>query len=209
MAATDPKTAAETRAMDTATRLEPELPALRQRLLRQARLAVHDSAHAEDLVQDTLIAVVQQWAGYRGDAALSTWAISILRHKVADWYRSPIARREVQMPDSESDDAIDAALADQFDESGHWREAVPEWQQPEQNSERKQMMQTLDGCLSCLPAQTRRVFMMREWLGFESDEIREQLGLSADNVRTILHRARMSLRACRQQRWFGGTAGRP
>ena len=136
-----------------------------------------------------------------------------LRHKVADWYRSPIARREVQMPNGdnkgESDDAIDAALADQFDESGHWREAVPEWQQPEQNSERKQMMQTLDGCLSCLPAQTRRVFMMREWLGFESDEIREQLGLSADNVRTILHRARMSLRACMQQRWFGGTAGRP
>lgn len=183
------------------TRLEAELPALRQRLMRQARLAIHDSAHAEDLVQDTLIAVVQQWTTYRGDAALSTWAISILRHKVADWYRSPVARREVQMPDGEGD-AIDAALADQFDESGHWREAVPAWQQPEQQTERKQMVQTLDGCLSCLPAQTRRVFMMREWVGFESDEIREQLGLSADNVRTILHRARMSLRACMQKRWF-------
>ena len=59
--------------MDT-TLLESELPALRQRLMRQARLAVHDSAHAEDLVQDTLIAVVQQAATYRGDAALSTWA---------------------------------------------------------------------------------------------------------------------------------------
>jgi RNA polymerase sigma-70 factor (ECF subfamily) len=190
--------------MDT-TRLEPELPALRQRLLRQARLAVHDSAHAEDLVQETLIAVVQQSATYRGDAALSTWAISILRHKVADWYRSPSARREVQMPDGEGDAAIDAALAGQFDESGHWREAVPAWQQPEHQAERRQMMQTLDGCLSCLPAQTRRVFMMREWLGLESDEIRAQLGLSADNVRTILHRARLSLRACMQQRWFDGS----
>ena len=86
---------------DTPTALEAELPALRQRLLRQARLAVHDSAHAEDLVQDTLIAVVQQRPAFRGDAALSTWAISILRHKVADWYRSPQARREVQMPDGE------------------------------------------------------------------------------------------------------------
>jgi RNA polymerase sigma-70 factor, ECF subfamily len=189
------------------TRLESELPALRRRLVRQARLAVHDSALAEDLVQDTLMAVVQQGSTYRGDAALATWAISILRHKVADWYRSPSARREVQMPDGEGD-AIDAALAEQFDESGHWREAVPEWQQPEQANERRQMMQTLDGCLSCLPAPTRRVFMMREWLGLESDEIREQLGLSADNVRTILHRARMSLRACMQQRWFGGAAGK-
>jgi RNA polymerase sigma-70 factor, ECF subfamily len=190
----------------TNTPLEAELPALRRRLLRQARLAVHDSAHAEDLVQDTLIAVVQQWPEFRGDAALSTWAISILRHKVADWYRSPLARREVQMPNGEGD-AIDAALADQFDDSGHWREAVPAWQQPEHQAERKQLMQTLDSCLSCLPAQTRRVFMMREWLGFESDEIREQLGLSADNVRTILHRARLSLRACLQQRWFGESPG--
>jgi RNA polymerase sigma-70 factor, ECF subfamily len=190
--------------MDT-TRLEPELPALRQRLMRQARLAVHDSAHAEDLVQDTLIAVVQQWSTYRGDAALSTWAIAILRHKVADWYRSPTAKRERQLPE-EGEAALDAALASQFDETGHWREAVPEWQQPEQENERKQMMQALDGCLSCLPVQTRRVFMMREWLGFETDEIRVQLGLSADNVRTILHRARLSLRDCMQRQWFGSAA---
>jgi RNA polymerase sigma-70 factor (ECF subfamily) len=184
--------------------LESELPALRQRLLRQARLAVQDSARAEDLVQDTLIAVVEQYPAYRGDAALSTWAISILRHKVADWYRSPVANRETQLPDRSGSDeaALDAALAEQFDESGAWREAVPAWQQPEQHSERKQMMQTLEGCMSCLPAQTRRVFMMREWLGFESDEIRSQLGLSADNVRTVLHRARMSLRDCMQRRWF-------
>jgi RNA polymerase sigma-70 factor, ECF subfamily len=191
----------------TTAALEPELPALRQRLMRQARLAVHDGAHAEDLVQDTLIAVVQQWSTYRGDAALSTWAIAILRHKVADWYRSPVVKRETQMPGGD-DTALDAALADQFDETGHWREAVPEWQQPEQENERRQMMQTLDGCLSNLPAQTRRVFMMREWLGFETDEICVQLGLSADNVRTILHRARLSLRGCMQQRWFGGAAGK-
>lgn len=195
--------------MDTA-RLEPELPALRQRLMRQARLTVHDSAHAEDLVQDTLIALVQQWSTYRGDAALSTWAISILRHKVADWYRSPRAKREVQLPSADDAEgrALDAALADQFDESGHWREAVPAWQQPDNETERKQMRQTLEGCLASLPEQTRRVFMMREWLGFETDEIREQLGLSSDNVRTILHRARLSLRECMQQRWFDGAAGK-
>jgi RNA polymerase sigma-70 factor, ECF subfamily len=191
--------------MDTTPALVAELPELRRRLMRQARLAVHDGAQAEDLVQDTLVAVVQQASTYRGDAALTTWAISILRHKVADWYRSPIAKREVQMPD-EQGPALDAALADQFDETGHWREAVPAWQQPEQHAERKQMMQTLESCLSCLPAQTRRVFMMREWLGFETDEIRAQLGLSAENVRTILHRARLSLRECMQQRWFDGVA---
>jgi RNA polymerase sigma-70 factor, ECF subfamily len=181
--------------------LEAALPELRRRLLRQARLAVHDAAHAEDLVQDTLLAVLQQAPTWRGDAALSTWAISILRHKVADWYRSPTAKREVQLPD-DAERAIDAALDAQFDESGHWREAVPAWQQPEGELERKQMAQLMEALLATLPAQTRRVFMMREWLGFETDEIRAQLGLSADNVRQTLHRARMVLREGLQRRWF-------
>jgi RNA polymerase sigma-70 factor (ECF subfamily) len=186
-------TAATAAEPDTRPALEAQLPELRRRLLRQARLAVHDAARAEDLVQDTLIAVLQQWPAYRGDAALATWAISILRHKVADWYRSPAARREVQLPDAD-DRALDDALADQFDETGHWREPVPEWQQPESQLQRQQMMRALQTCLNQLSPQTRRVFMMREWLGFETDEIRAQLGLSADNVRTILHRARLALR---------------
>lgn len=183
---------------------ERELAALRQRLLRQARLALRDAAQAEDLVQDTLIAVFKQWPAYRGDAALSTWAISILRHKVADWYRAPSTRREVALGAAGDDDAtaLDAALAAAFDASGAWREPVPEWQQPESQAERRQMMRVLEGCIDCLPAQTQRVFVMREWLGFETDEIRARLGLSADNVRTILHRARMALRDCMQRRWF-------
>lgn len=172
-----------------------DLAALRRRLLRQARLAVSDAAQAEDLVQETLIAVVTQWASYRGEAALTTWAIGILRHKTADWYRSAAVRREMQLPATDHGEAaLDAALAGQFDETGHWREPVPEWQQPEPTHERRQMTAALEGCMDCLPKQTRRVFMMREWLGFETDEIRAQLGLSADNVRTILHRARLALR---------------
>jgi RNA polymerase sigma-70 factor (ECF subfamily) len=192
---------------------ERELAALRQRLLRQARLALRDAAQAEDLVQDTLIAVLKQWPAYRGDAALSTWAISILRHKVADWYRAPSTRREVALgaAGGEDDDAgaLDAALAAAFDASGAWREPVPEWQQPESQAERRQMMRTLEACIDCLPPQTRRVFVMREWLGFESDEIRSRLGLSADNVRTILHRARMALRDCMQRRWLDAGHGAP
>lgn len=205
----DPTAPAQSPAAPPVTLSDRELTVLRQRLLRQARLAVSDAAQAEDLVQDTLVAVLRQGAGYRGDAALSTWAISILRHKVADWYRSPTVRREVQLPDREGDDtaALDEALAASFDASGGWREPVPEWQQPDHQAERKQMMLVLEGCMSCLPAQTRRVFVMREWLGFESDEIRTRLGLSADNIRTILHRARMALRDCMQRRWLGSGKG--
>jgi RNA polymerase sigma-70 factor, ECF subfamily len=188
----------------SATLTDPELAALRQRLLRQARFAVGDDGQAEDLVQDTLIAVVAQQSQRRGDSSLATWAIAILKHKVADWYRSPARRRMVQLaPDDEAlGDTIDAI----YTAEGAYAERIPAWQQPDNQLEKQQLKKTLDACVSCLPGQTGRVFMMREWLGFENVEICERLGLSAENCRTILYRARMALRDCMQRRWIAPKA---
>lgn len=185
--------------------LEAQLPQLRQRLLRHARFAVHDDSLAEDLVQDTLIAVVEQHARRRGDSSLVTWSVAILKNKVADWYRSPTRRRMVQF--KADDDAIGNAIDALYDADGAYADPVPAWQQPDNRTEQRQMMTVLERCVSCLPRQTGRVFMMREWLGFETAEICERLGVSAENCRTILHRARMSLRACMQRDWLGGKAG--
>ena len=189
-------------AADTA--LADALPELRRRLLRQAQFAVHDASQAEDLVQDTLIAVMQQHEQRRGDATLTTWAMAILKHKVADWYRSPNRRRMVQI--SAEDGTLDDALDALYDANGAYAEPVQAWQRPEGQMEKRQMMKILERCVGCLPGQTGRVFMMREWLGFNTAEICERLGVSAANCRTILHRARMGLRACMQRDWIGAKA---
>lgn len=68
------------------------------------------------------------------------------------------------------------------------------------------MMTALERCLGRLPRQTGRVFMTREWLGFDTAEICERVGVSAENCRTILHRARMGLRTCMQRDWIAGKA---
>ena len=114
-------------AADAAT-LEAILPSLRTRLLRHARFALPDEGLAEDLVQDTLIVVVEQHATRRGDSALTTWAIAILKNKVADWYRSPARNRVVYVnaDDEAGDDAIDAL----YSADGAYVEQVPAWQQP-------------------------------------------------------------------------------
>lgn len=185
--------------------LEAQLPAMRQRLLRHARFALHDDSLAEDLVQDTLIAVVEQHAARRGDASLVTWATAILKNKIADWYRSPNRKRMVQLAVVEGDgqdEAIDALYA----ADGAYSEPVPAWQQPENHTEQRQMMTVLERCVGCLPRQTAHIFMMREWLGFETAEICERAGVSAENCRTILHRARMALRVCMQREWVGKEA---
>lgn len=178
-----------------------QLLVLRRQLMRQARMVVSDAAVAEDLVQDTLLAVVQRYHTWRGDASLQTWAVAILKHKVADWYRGPMVRRLTRLDDS---GALAGDIDALYEQEGGYREPVPAWQQPESQAERKQMMQVLENCMGCLPPQTHRVFMMREWLGFDTTEICARLGLSADNCRVILHRARMVLRDCMQRDWIGG-----
>lgn len=185
----------------SATAFEAELPMLRQRLLRHARFAVHDDSLAEDLVQDTLIAVVEQNSRRRGESSLVTWSVAILKNKIADWYRSPARRRMVQF--KADDDGLGDAVDALYDASGAYADPVPAWQQPDNRAEQRQMMTVLERCVSCLPRQTVRVFMMREWLGFETAEICERLGVSAENCRTILHRARMALRVCMQRDWIG------
>ncbi len=189
------------RYVEMPTSLETQLPALRARLIRHARYSLHDDSLAEDLVQDTLIAIMEQHTSRRGESSLLTWATAILRHKVADWYRSP-ARKRMTYVGSESDTGGDKINA-LYDADGNYAEPVPAWQQPENRFEQQQMMSVLERCVGCLPRQTGRVFMMRQWLGFETAEICQRLDVSAENCRTILHRARMSLRECMQRDWIG------
>jgi len=168
---------------------------LRQRLLRHARMMVFEPALAEDLVQESLVAVLEKPEAHRGEASLMTWAVAILKHKIADWYRSPHQRRRSWV-ETDGDDADADPTEGLYDEQGSYKEVVPSWQQPEKQETQRQMMSVMEACLKRLPSQTGRVFMMREWLGFETTEICERLSLSAENCRMILHRARMGLRQC-------------
>jgi RNA polymerase sigma-70 factor (ECF subfamily) len=168
---------------------------MRKRLMRHASMVVHSAAQAEDLVQETLMAMFEQADEHRGEASRSTWAIAILKNKIADWYRSPHQKRRVHVSaadEKSTDDPLEAL----YDAEGSHVEAVPAWQQPDGKASQRQMMVVMESCLRRLPAQSSKVFMMREWLGFESAEIGQRLDLSQDNIRTVLHRTRASLRQC-------------
>ena len=64
----------------------------------------------------------------------------------------------------------------------------------------------LEVCLEKLPAQNARLFMMREWLELETDEICKELAVTPANVWVILYRARVRLRECLDLNWFGKAA---
>lgn len=54
-----------------------------------------------------------------------------------------------------------------------------------------------------LPLAASQAFLMRELMGFETEEICKELGISATNCWVLLHRGRMRLRACLEKSWFG------
>jgi len=63
-------------------------------------------------------------------------------------------------------------------------------------------------CLEKLPPNTARVFVMREVMELESDEICAELTITANNLWVILYRARMALRECLEKNWFEGEGRR-
>jgi RNA polymerase sigma-70 factor (ECF subfamily) len=176
---------------DFRSRVEGE----RSYLLRYARLQLRDGHAAEDAVQETLLAALAGEAAFAGRSNLRTWLTGILKHKIVDAMRR--MAREAPLPEDD-EGALDAL----FDETGHWREAPAHWEDPDALLERKEFLAALERCLSGLPQKSARAFMMREHLGFETDDICKELAITPTHCWVLLYRARMALRECLQQTWF-------
>ncbi|OYU99069.1 MAG: RNA polymerase subunit sigma [Burkholderiales bacterium PBB5] len=177
-----------------------QVEALRPQLMRYARSQLRNEAWAEDAVSDTLLAALEKPQAFAGLSQLKTWLVGVLKHKLVDQLRKQ--QREATVLTQDDDEDIDAQL---FDASGHWREPVPDWGNPELQLGQQQFIAVLEACCSQLPPVQGRVFMMREWLELETDEICKALAITPTNLWVLLHRARLRLRECLQQRWLTPT----
>jgi RNA polymerase sigma-70 factor (ECF subfamily) len=177
-----------------AARVEEERPYL----VRYASLQLRDSHAAEDAVQEALVAALAGEASFAGRSNLRTWLTGILKHKIVDAIRRA-ARENALAPDPLAEVAEFDAL---FDQSGHWANAPSAWPDPDSTLEQKQFFAVLEDCLSRLPMKTAQAFMMREHMGFETDEICKELAVTPTHCWVLLYRARMALRECLQTNWF-------
>jgi len=178
-----------------------QLESHRRYLLRMATLQLRDSALAEDVVQDTLVAALQGEKGFSGKSSLRTWLTGILKHKVVDAIRQKTRAPQLASIEEECQlDDFDAL----FDETGHWQNPPADWGNPESQLSEQQFFEVMQQCLEKLPANTARVFVMREVMELETDEICLQLTITSNNLWVILHRARLALRQCLEQNWFAG-----
>ena len=180
--------------------LHQELQALRPALLRFAILQLRNPTQAEDAVQDALIAVLEKPERFAGQSTLRTYVTGILKHKIIDLLRASGRTRQFEVADDQSeDDVIDALFA----ADGHTVDKPRHWANPEGALEQKDFFRVMEICLEKLPEKTARVFLMREWLELETDEICKELAISTSNAWVILYRARLRLRECLELNWFG------
>jgi RNA polymerase sigma-70 factor (ECF subfamily) len=180
---------------------------LRRRMVRFATLQLSDPGFAEDAVQEALIGALRGSRSFAGRAAYRTWVFGILRHKIADQLRAQTRYAAAPVENPEPEPMPEGI----FEPDGHWvKEAAPaDWGDPHASLQDDQFWRVFEACLDHLPGQQARLFMMREFVELESPEICRAVGITTSNLNVSLHRARLRLRGCLEQHWFGEEGARP
>ncbi len=169
-------------------------------LRRLALNYVRTPAVADEVVQDTWLAVLEGIDRFEGRSSLKTWLFRILMNKART--RGVREHRSVPVSSLASDDLDTPGFgADRFrppedpGAAGHWSTLPSRWE--DQPSERLVARETLDrvqDSVAALPPNLREVLVLRDIEGWTSAEVCDVLSLSPSNQRVLLHRARAKVR---------------
>jgi RNA polymerase sigma-70 factor (ECF subfamily) len=138
-----------------------------------------DSAAAEDVLQETLLAALRGIKRFRGNARLATWLYSIAGHKAADWHRRQARQRRWRQPSSASLEEL----------SG-----INEAPLPEEVVQREDVRAAVRAALKQLPDHYRQVLVLKYIDECTVADISETVGKSFKSVESTLVRARRALR---------------
>ncbi|MDX6691372.1 MAG: hypothetical protein QOG15_2829 [Solirubrobacteraceae bacterium] len=166
-------------------------------LQRLARTFVRDRAVAEEVVQETWVAVLKGIDRFEGRSSLKTWLFQILSNRA----KTRALRERRSAPFSalageagEDDDAIVDAerfLPDGHRWAGHWAAAPADWaHMPEERLLGQETLAHVRDAIEELPPRQARVLVLRDVEGWEPEEVCDALGISDGNQRILLHRAR-------------------
>jgi RNA polymerase sigma-70 factor (ECF subfamily) len=163
-------------------------------LLRLAQTFVRTRAAAEEVVQDTWIAVLRGIDRFEGRSSLKTWIFRILVNTA----KTRGARDARSIPFSALAGDEPAVDPERFfgphdpATPGAWATPPREW--PEEQLEAKELRALIDATIADLPPLQRQVITMRDVEGFTAEETCNALELSESNQRVLLHRARNRVR---------------
>ena len=171
-------------------------------MLRVARLHVRDHQAAEEVVQETWLAVVKGLERFEARSTLKTWLFRILTNRAktrGEREARSVPFSAVAVADASGDDhAVDVdrfqGPADPF--PGGWAQPPARWETlPDERLLSQETLRLVTEAVELLPPAQRAVIQLRDLDGWDADEVCELLGLTHGNQRVLLHRARSKVRA--------------
>jgi RNA polymerase sigma-70 factor (ECF subfamily) len=175
-------------------------------LLRLALAHVPSRAVAEEVVQDTWLAVLKGIDRFEERSSLRTWITSVLlniaRTRGERERRTlPISFLQRRRDEGRAEPAVDP---DRFqgrrdERPGWWAQPPDRWEEPDERLSRDDTRAVLLNAIGSLPVRQREVITLRDLSGYSAEETCNILGLSETNQRVLLHRARASVRAALEE----------
>ena len=167
-----------------------------------AKSFVGNPATADEIVQETWLAVIEGLGAFEGRSSLKNWIFAILANKART--RSVRDKRMVTAGSMTGEIEDDQPTVDpaRFDPAGHWADPPANWDEvtPERVIAGKQVWAHVEEAIDALPPAQRSVMILRQVEQMESAEVQKVLGISAANQRVLLHRARAQVREFIEQR---------
>ena len=164
---------------------------------------------AEDLVQDTFFSALKAKESFQHTASEKTWLVSILKHKIIDYYRKKSTQNELNIFDKpvEGKDGFNEHYFEDTTSSnpGHWTEAgapLPWKKDFETSVDSNEFYSILKRCIEKLPGKWAAAFTMKNMDDMDTEEICKALGITPSNYWVIMHRAKVQLRDCMGENWF-------
>ena len=176
-------------------------------LVQLALQYVPNRAVAEEVAQDTWLALIQGIDRFEQRSSLKTWLfrvlVNIARSRGVKESRSiPYASHAVL----DDEPAVDPRRFRRFDPRtrGSWKRPPQPWSDPEQQAIAAETLETIHGAVEHLPPAQREVLTMRDLLGWSAAEVCDALAVSDANQRVLLHRARSKVRTALERQYDEG-----
>jgi RNA polymerase sigma-70 factor (ECF subfamily) len=173
-------------------------------LLRTALVFVSSRAVAEEVVQETWLALLDGIDRFEGRSQLKTWLFGVLINRAKT--RATRERATAFVSLSEGAAEHDSAVPpERFRSSGSWAAPVRNWEldSPERRLMNQEALQRLEAALAALPPAQKAVVILHDIEGLEPADICNALAISEANQRVLLHRARSRLRAALENHMDG------
>lgn len=160
-----------------------------------ARSYVRSRETAEEVAQDTWLAVIEGIDVFEQRSGLKAWIYAILVNKART--RAVRDGRVVAVSELASEVDGPAVGADRFSGAGGWVDPPRAWEEltPERHAAARELLAHMRIALDSLPALQRAVIILRDVEGCDADEACNILGISETNQRVLLHRGRTRLRS--------------